>query len=178
MREFRNVIHHAAICGLLAVAALAQQAQPPLPVPSDSPKPAPESAAQAPTAHTATAAEGKATLYVYRHRRFEGAALKPSVYIDDRELARIENGRYFVAKIEPGKHSIRSNDKASGVEINMKAGTGYFIRVDMQTGFWKGHGRLTMILPEQGEYEVKQTRPANDDDLKDRELVVVNMQLQ
>jgi hypothetical protein len=175
MREFRNVIHHAAICGLLAVAAFAQQARPPLP---DSPKPPAESAAQAPTAHTATAAEGKATLYVYRHRRFEGAALKPSVYIDDRELARIENGRYFVAKIEPGKHSIRSNDKASGVEINMKAGTEYYIRVDMQTGFWKGHGRLTMILPEQGEYEVKQTRPANDDDLKDRELGVVNMQLQ
>jgi hypothetical protein len=91
-------------------------------------------------------------------------------------MARIENGRYFVAKLEPGKHSIRSNDKASGVEVNMKAGVEYYLRVDMQTGFWKGHGRLTMILPEQGEYEVKQTKPANDADVKDRELVVLSMQ--
>jgi hypothetical protein len=97
------------------------------------------------------------------------------VYVDDKEMARIENGRSFVARLEPGRHSIRSNDKASGVEVNMKPGADYYVRVDMQTGFWKGHGQLTMILPEQGEYEVKQTKPANDADVRDRELVALSM---
>ncbi|MGC2197913.1 MAG: hypothetical protein WA628_24800, partial [Terriglobales bacterium] len=96
--------------------------------------------------------------------------------VDDREMARMENGRYFVVKLEPGKHSVRSNDKDSGVEVNMKPGAEYYIRVDMQTGFWKGHGRLTMILPEQGEYEVKQAKALNDADVKDRELVVLSLQ--
>jgi hypothetical protein len=171
MNPMRNAIRYILICAALALAAGAQEAQPPAPVPSDSPRPAADAAHPAPPSQG-----GKATLYVYRHHRFEGAVLKPSVYVDDKEMARIENGRYFVAKLEPGKHSIRSNDQASVVEVNMKAGVEYYLRVDMQTGFWKGHGRLTMILPEQGEYEVKQTKPANDADVKDRELVVLNMQ--
>jgi hypothetical protein len=110
-------------------------------------------------------------LYIYRHRRYEGAALKPSVYVDDKEMARAENGRFFVAHLNPGKHSIRSNDKASGMDIDMQAGGEYYVRVDMQTGFWKGHGRLTMIMSEQGSYEVKQTKPLSDGDIKDHELV-------
>jgi hypothetical protein len=171
MSKVRNIIRYTGIYGLLAVAAFAQQALSPVRATSDSPKPPAEVAAQ-----SLTAPEGQATLYIYRHRRFEGAALKPSVYVDDHEIARIENGRYFVAKVEPGKHSIRANDKASGVEINMKAGALYYIRVDMQTGFWKGHGRLTKILPEQGESEVKQTKSANDDDVRTRERVLLDMQ--
>jgi hypothetical protein len=171
MNPMRNAVRYVLICTALTVAAGAQRVQPPAPVPSESSQPAAEASRPAPSAPG-----GKASLYVYRHRRFEGAALKPSVYVDDKELARIENGRYFVVKLEPGKHSIRSNDKASGVEFNMKPGAEYYIRVDMQTGFWKGHGRLTMILPEQGEYEVKQTKSANDADVKDRELVVLSMQ--
>lgn len=171
MNPMRNAIQYILICAALTVAAGAQESQPPAPLPSDSSKTAADVAHPAPPSQG-----GKAALYVYRHHRFEGAALKPSVYVDDREMARIENGRYFVVKLEPGKHSVRSNDKASGVEVNMKPGAEYYIRVDMQTGFWKGHGRLTMILPEQGEYEVKRTKPANDTDVKDRELVVLSMQ--
>ena len=37
----------------------------------------------------------KATVYVYRYKQFVGAALAPSVYCDDVQLARMENGRYF-----------------------------------------------------------------------------------
>jgi hypothetical protein len=112
----------------------------------------------------------RATLYVYRHRRYEGGALKPSVYVDDRELARMGNGNYFVARLNPGPHTIRSNDKSSGVEVKMKPGEEYYIRVDIQEGLWKGHGRLTLVLPEQGSYEVKQTKPLHEGDIKDHEL--------
>jgi hypothetical protein len=171
MNTLRKVIQSFLICAALLVAAAAQEAQAPGPGPSEASRLTADAAHPAPPSQ-----EGKATLYVYRHRRFEGAALKPSVYVDDKEMARMENGRYFVVKLEPGKHSVRSNDRASGVEVNMKPGAEYYIRVDMQTGFWKGHGRLTMILPEQGEYEVKQAKPLNDADVKDRELVVLSLQ--
>src|SRR5437660_5080931 len=79
----------------------------------------------------------KATVYIYRYKQFVGSALSPSVYCDDTELARIENGRYFSAAVDPGKHSLRSNDKQSGVELEMKAGEQYFIRVEIATGFMK-----------------------------------------
>lgn len=147
-----------------------QQAQQPSPAtPTDVTKPAQnEPAAAAPTS------DAKATLYVYRPRRYTGAALKPSVYADDTELARLENGRFFVAKLSPGAHTIRSNDKASGVALEMVAGADYYVRIDIEPGAWKGHGKLTLVLPEQGQYEVKQEKPLSDSDVKNREFVGTN----
>lgn len=146
-----------------------QAQQPTTPAATDAAKPAQnEPAASAPSS------DAKATLYVYRPRRYAGSALKPSVYSDDTELARLENGRFFVAKLAPGSHTIRSNDKASGVALDMKAGTNYYVRIDIEAGAWKGHGKLTLVLPEQGQYEVKQVKPSSDSDIKNRELVSTN----
>ena len=102
-----------------------------------------------------TSAESKASVYVYRYKQFVGSALQPSVYCDDAQLARMENGRYFTVKIDPGKHTFRSNDQQSGVELDLKAGQEYFLRVEIATGMWKGHGRLVLTAPEQGRFEVK-----------------------
>jgi len=160
------------ICiGLAALAVLARAQQTPPPSPAGA-----EAAVSVQAPPSTSPSSGKATLYVYRHRRYEGAALRPSVYLDEKEVARMDNGRFFTVKLDPGKHSVRSNDKASGVDLDVKVGADYYIRVDMQTGFWKGHGRLTFIMPEQGAYEVKQTKPLNDGDVRDRELVVAGSQ--
>jgi len=47
----------------------------------------------------------KATVYVYRYKQFVGSALSPSVWCDQTELARMENGRYFMVTLDPGKHT-------------------------------------------------------------------------
>lgn len=96
-----------------------------------------------------------ATVYVYRYKQYEGSALSPSVYCDEVQLARMDNGRYFGVTLAPGKHAFRSNDKQSGLELDLKAGQVYFIRVEIATGFWKGHGRLIHMTSEQGNYELK-----------------------
>jgi len=96
----------------------------------------------------------KATVYVYRYKQFVGAALAPSVYCDDVQLARMENGRYFATTIEPGKHIFRSNDEQSGIVLLATAGQQYFIRVDIAAGFMKGHGRLQLMDSQQGTYEL------------------------
>lgn len=97
----------------------------------------------------------KATVYVYRYKQFVGSALEPSVYCDDAQLAKMTNGRYFTVKVDPGKHTFHSNDKQSGVELDLKAGQEYFIRLEIATGLMKGHGRLTLVAPEQASYELK-----------------------
>jgi hypothetical protein len=96
----------------------------------------------------------KATVYVYRYKQFVGSALAPSVFCDDVQLARMENGRYFTTIVEPGKHIFRSNDEQSGIVLQAVAGQQYFIRVDIAAGFMKGHGRLTMMDSQQGTYEL------------------------
>jgi hypothetical protein len=107
---------------------------------------------------TTDAKPSKATVYIYRYKQFAGSALAPSVYCDETELARAENGRYFAVKLDPGKHNFRSNDKQSGTELDVKAGQEYSLRVEIATGFAKGHGRLVLMPAEQGGYELKSSK--------------------
>ena len=139
-------------------------------VAQETPAPKPADNQQAASSSESTPA-GTATVYFYRYKQYVGAALSPSVYCDEGELARMENGRFFVAKFAPGKHAFRSNDKQSGIEADLKAGQEYYIRVELVTGAWKGHGRLVLTQPEQGSYEIKKLKPLDADKVKDNEHV-------
>ena len=99
-----------------------------------------------------------AKVYVYRYKQFVGGALEPSVYCDEVQLARMDNGRYFMASIAPGKHTFRSKDKQSGMEWDLKPGQEYFLRVEIATGFMKGRGRLVVVPREQASYELKSSK--------------------
>ena len=124
---------------------------------------------------TGDGSASKATVYVYRYKQFVGSALSPSVFCDGNQLARIENGRYFAVKVDPGKHTFTSNDKQSGIDLEIKAGQDYFIRVDLAAGFAKGHGRLILMSPEQGGYELKsdKLKPLDEDKVVDKAAVSV-----
>ena len=132
--------------------------------------------AAAPTAtpQASSSSDSPATVYVYRYKQFVGSALSPSVYCDDSELARMENGKFFIAKLSSGKHTFHSNDKQAGIDLDLKGGQDYFIRVEIATGAWKGHGRLVLVAPEQGSYEVKSLKPLDRDKVKDSEHVVTS----
>jgi hypothetical protein len=157
-----------AIAWLLASLSFAQQ-------PSDSANaPAqPPSAATQSTSAPASPQADKATIYFYRYKQYAGSALSPSVYCDEAQLARMENGRYFTVKLDPGKHTFRSNDKQSGAEVDLKAGQEYFMRVEIAAGFMKGHGRIVVVAPEQARYELKakNLKPLDADKVVDKTLV-------
>ena len=114
-------------------------------------------------------------VYVYRYKQFVGSALAPSVYCDEVQLARMENGRYFAVNVDPGQHTFRSNDKQSGIELDIKPGQEYFIRLEIAAGFMKGHGRLILTAAEQGRYELQsnQLKPLDADKVADNSRVSV-----
>jgi hypothetical protein len=122
---------------------------------------------------SATPNQQKSTIYVYRYKQFVGSALAPSVYCDEVQLARMENGRYFALSVDPGQHNFRSNDAQSGIQLDTKPGQEYFIRVEIATGFMKGHGRLVLTSPEQGRYELQTSKlkPLDADKVSDRSRV-------
>ena len=134
--------------------------------------------AQQPTADspkTINAKPSQASVYVYRYKQFVGSALAPSVFCDETELARMENGRYFTVTLDPGKHNFRSNDKQSGIELDAKAGQEYFVRVEIAAGMMKGHGRLILVAPEQGGYELKsKLKPLDSNKVVNATLVSVS----
>jgi len=121
----------------------------------------------------------QATVYFYRYKQFVGSALAPSVYCDDGELARMDNGRFFEVHVAPGKHSFRSNDAKSCIDLEAKAGEKYYIRVEIAAGMMKGHGRLVLTPAEQGGYELKakQLKPLDADRISDKSRVSSQDQL-
>ena len=100
----------------------------------------------------------KSVVYFYRYKQFVGSALAPSVYCDEAQLARMENGRYFAVNVDPGRHTFRSNDAQSGVQLDVKPGQEYYIRVEIAAGMMKGHGRLILTAAEQGRYELQSNK--------------------
>jgi hypothetical protein len=116
--------------------------------------------------------DAQATVHIYRYKQFVGSAISPSVYCDETELARMDNGKFFVAKLSPGKHVFRSNDKQAGVDADLKGGQDYYIRVELATGVMKGHGRLVLVAPEQGSYEIRNLKPLGANKVKDTQHVV------
>jgi hypothetical protein len=104
-----------------------------------------------------------ATVHFYRYKQFEGSALKPSIYCDGVELIRMQNGRFFDMQLPLGEHTCYANDKQAGAIVKFEAGKDYFFRVNLQTGMWKGHYRLEMVMPEQGKYDIAKLKPLDKD---------------
>jgi hypothetical protein len=122
------------------------------PTPQSAPQPAPAAQPASPTASSTD----PVSVYFYRPRRFQGAALKPSVFVDDARVGNLHNGDSIKITVSPGVHRIYSTDKSTGLDLNAQPGVTYYVRVDIQTGFWKGHGGVTLVDPQQGMYEVAQ----------------------
>jgi hypothetical protein len=120
---------------------------------------------------------GKATVYVYRYRPLGGrtysAGLYPSVYCDEIELARLPNGRYLVAQIEPGEHVFRSNQRGSGILLDLKPGGIYYLRLELVNGLLKSYGRLAAVDNGIGAAEVKKTELLAGDRLKEHKGLVI-----
>ena len=129
------------------------------------PKPVEQAAAtqKASAAESTPAAASVGLLHVYRHRRYVGSALAPSIYVDDNQVARVGNGRRVTVKLTPGVHGVRSDDKSSAVSLDVKPGQEYYIRIDEETGAWKGHGKLTLLQSEQGKPEYSLAKPVESE---------------
>lgn len=132
-----------------------------------------EGATLVPVETEATAAASEAvTVFIYRPEKWPGRALEPSVFVDETELARMDNGRYFAIKLKPGKHIIRMTDDKKGYAIDMGPGQTYFFRVGIEIGMWKGHGKITLDDRERAVEEIKKLKFIGQDKIKATALVI------
>jgi hypothetical protein len=115
-----------------------------------------------------------ATVYVFmppHNRMMKRVAV--TVLMDNKALAELEGGRYFVAHLPPGKHAFHSKDKKKGgVEIDLKSGENYYLRVEMEhTGYFIKFNGISLVPNEQGTFSVKQLQPVKQKHIKDISLV-------
>jgi Protein of unknown function (DUF2846) len=121
---------------------------------------------------TTAASSEEATVFIYRPDKWTGKALEPSVFVDETELARMDNGRYFAIKLRPGKHIVRMTDDKKGYAFDMGPGQTYFFRIGMEMGMWKGHGKITLDDRERAVKEIKKLKFIGQDKIKATTVVV------
>lgn len=120
------------------------------------------------------AAGEPATIYIYRPNKMFGRALEPSVFCDGVELARMDNGRYLTLKLKPGRHTIHMTNEKKGFDIDVRSGEEYYFRVGIESGFWKGQGKIMLQDKEKGVAEIKKIKPLGTDKIKDTTMVVAS----
>jgi len=113
-----------------------------------------------------------ATVFIYRPSKMMGKALEPSVFVDDTELARMDNGRYFALKLKPGKHIIHMTDDKKGYAIDMGPGQTYFFRIGIEMGMMKGHGKITLDEADRATAEIKKLKFIGKDKIKASDVVI------
>jgi hypothetical protein len=98
--------------------------------------------------------DAKATIIFFREGHVAGSALKPSVYVDGKEINRLANGRWFSVEVEPGKHNLGSSAKNEpATVIDLAPSETAYVEMVITMGTWRGGGRL--ITVDSGEAEPK-----------------------
>jgi hypothetical protein len=111
------------------------------------------------TAVSATSSN-TASVTFYRPKRFTGSGLTPSVYVDGKEVLRLDNGRYYTIQLPVGKHTIESSmKKHAPLEVELKAGESAFFEMVILTGNWRGGGRLVPVSADEAQEAMKKLKP-------------------
>ena len=141
-------------------------------VPASSHQPQANPAAQAPedgAKPTGSSAQpegdkGKdSTIVFFREGRFTGSALKPSIFVDGKEVERLANGRWFSVHAEAGKHQLQSSAKNEpATVIETVAGETTYVQMVILTGNWRGGGRLLQVDAGDAQKVIAKLKPLHD----------------
>lgn len=116
----------------------------------------------APLAATAEMSN-QSTIIFFREGHMNGAALKPSVYLDGKELDRLANGRWLSVHTEPGKHNVQSSAKNEpATVIDIKEGETIYVQMVIVNGTWRGAGRLMQVDGTDAQKAIGQLKPLHD----------------
>jgi hypothetical protein len=114
-------------------------------------------------------------VYSYRHVKTLGR-VAPMVFVDGKPLAKLDGTRFFIVRLEPGKHAFHLKDrKRGGIEADFRNAEVYYIRMDMREGATVGAAGLVLMTRENGEFDLRQMKPIDKGDIKDRERVTTSL---
>lgn len=118
--------------------------------------------------------DGKATVYVYTYKHIKTLTrVDPPVYLNGKVIAKLDGARYFIAKLSPGVHTFHLKDKKrGGIEMDFKADETYYLRMVKSEGTIVHAAGLVLVPKENANFDLKQMRPINLNDIKDRSIVI------
>lgn len=90
-------------------------------------------------------------IYIYRNC-FVGAALKKTVYLDNKAIGESAENVYFYTTTNPGKHTLSTESEFSNNDLNIvtEGGKNYFIEQYIKIGVFVGGANLRLVDEETG----------------------------
>ncbi len=89
------------------------------------------------------------------HRR----GWKPIAYCDGQRIAAIQGGKYVTLNVSAGRHTFTSNNSKTGVDLDVKPGGQYFLRVIGTTGPFNENGAIEVADPAQARTQMDRMEP-------------------
>ena len=93
-------------------------------------------------------AQETAKVTIYRPKRFVGSGASPSIYCDERQMARLDNGRHVTFAISPGRHIFRSTFKYEPVTVELEAGKPLYLEMGFVPATWHGSAAQLLLVDE------------------------------
>ena len=104
------------------------------------------------------------TIVFFREGHFAGSGLKPSIYLDGKEVDRLANGCWFSVHAEPGKHELQSSAKNQpATTLETKAGETTYVQLVIVPGTWRGGGRLLQVDSAEAQKVITKLKPCTND---------------
>ena len=101
------------------------------------------------------ATDGKAIVYFFRESKFAGSAVSYYIYLDDEKIGALANGTYFFKEFDPGTYTfLAKTEAADQVTLTVEADRTYYIKGEVDMGFFAGHPDLTIAHGQEAKSEL------------------------
>ena len=94
--------------------------------------------------------EDSAFIYIYRAGQFSGSLSNWAMFVDDKRICKLSNGKFIKVYVTPGKHKVSAKiggvdlfKKETEVEIEVEAGGTYYVACNIKQSITRA--RLEMI---------------------------------
>ncbi len=115
---------------------------------------------------------GYGVIHIYRPSRFIGWAGTWNVSVDDRQTAKLGNGRHFSVKVPAGHHTIFTEMGKQPMGIDVAPGGEYYVLSEFASSFLVTYTQNTIMPADKGAKEFAATREIEADRIYDHERVL------
>src|SRR5258708_1093934 len=149
---------HVALAVLLVIPVSARSQQQPAANPAATP-----AAVEAKLAVDPSKDGKDSTIVFFREGHFAGSALKPSIFLDGKELDPMPNAQCSSVHTPPPHHTLHPTAQNAPAPVSETvAGQTTYVQMIVVTGTWRGAGRLLQVAPADAQKVVAKLKPLHD----------------
>ncbi len=84
---------------------------------------------------------------------------KPIAFCDGQRIAAIQGGKYVKMVVSAAKHTFATNNTKTGLDLDVKPGGDYFLKVSGTTGPFSDEGKLELADTMQSRFQLNRMEP-------------------